>query len=627
MPRRTTLDSSLTTGARLAGRFELVAPVADAGITEAWSARDAHGAEHRVSVLGPQSPALQSLLSPTLERVRGLSNPGLVTTTELAAADGMIFTASEPFDGRPLSNWIEGHRQADTRPGFGVVQRLFDRLAAALQAAHSAGVVHGALSPRCVLLKRVGQGPHHLRVCDFALGPFTVQSGTTPSWFEYQAPEQRGPRVEDAPAVDVFSAAAVLVEMLTLSSGPRVDAREPWGPFVRDAKGNAVVERLVALRSEVPRAVWEVIAGALSPNPRERGTIQKLQRSLRETWTTVGEWDRSAFAEPDPPPPDPSRVGARVSLAGAYTKPRGAEGIEGWQSAERAAVAVTPSRPQVRPAPPPQPPPQASPAIAVTAPPRQVLAQTRPAELTHPSPASEPSEATEAIDLNAAELYLQNLHAAAPRRTEPRAAPVVEEREHTKAIDASAFFDEPAGAAGGLDDSAGTAVISQAGGIAAAVAAAAAAPDESTRMLDYAPPPQPSQTPWSAGAESAPNLYAHQGSTNFGSEDPFADSRSSIPGYSPQTEAWAAPLPSSPPVASPFTATLKSVPRDSLPSPMQPVGPSAPTAERLWGAAPPPAPPAALPDPEPKVPVWQWAVLLAAIVGVGAAMYLALTGR
>ncbi|MEZ4390378.1 MAG: hypothetical protein R3A48_04720 [Polyangiales bacterium] len=630
------MDSSWTTGARIAGRYELVAPISDAGITEAWSARDAHGGEFRVSVLGPTTPALDSLLPGTQERVRALSNPGIVTPLELSSAEGVCFVASEPFDGRPLANWLEGHRQADTRPGFGVVQRLFDRLAAALISAHTAGVVHGALSPRCVLLKRVGQGQHHLRVCDLSLGPFTVQSASTPSWFEYQAPEQKGPRAEDPASVDVFAAAVILVEMLTLAAGPRADAREPWGPFVREAKGAAVVDRLVSLRGDVPRPVWEVVAGALSTSVRERGTLQKLQRALRETWTAVGEWDRSALAEPDPPAPDPSRVGARASMPTSQPKPRGADGIEGWQSAERAAAPAPPPRAPLRPAPPSMP-------AAPPAPPPPAASSLRPqprdtalTPLRPSAPSHDPPEATEAIDLHAAELYLAQMRdASATVRTPPRRAaapaPAPEEREHTKAIDASALFEGSLSHGDSLDDSAGTAVLAQGGGIAAAIAAADRDRVESTRMLDLAPPmatPLAAADPsaWDVGAPSVPDPYVRHDASSYGSDDPFADPRSSIPGYGGQTEAWAAATPLAPSGGTPFNSTLKAIPRSSLPTPS--LAPSAPsTPEKLWGAAPAPAPPPPVAPEQSGVPAWQWGVLLAAILGVGAAMYLALTSR
>jgi hypothetical protein len=77
------LDASLTAGARVANRYELVAPIVDAGITEAWAARDAQGGEVRVSVLGPATPTTQALLAPTWERLRVLSNPGILAPAEL----------------------------------------------------------------------------------------------------------------------------------------------------------------------------------------------------------------------------------------------------------------------------------------------------------------------------------------------------------------------------------------------------------------------------------------------------------------------------------------------------------------------------------------------------------------
>jgi hypothetical protein len=573
-----------------------------------------------------------------------LSNPGIVAPAELGGADGVCFTVSEPFDGRALANWLEGHRQADTRPGFGVVQRLFDRLASALVSAHSAGVVHGALSPRCVLLKRVGQGQHHLRVCDLALGPFTASTASTPSWFDYLAPEQRAPRAEDSAAVDVFASAAMLVEMLTLSPGPRADARETWGQFVREAKGTAVAERLATLRKDVPRPVWDVVATGLALNPRERGTLQRFQRALRETWTAVGEWDRSALAEPDPPAPDPSRLRARTSLPTAAPRARSGEVIEGWQRAERAATVMPTPAPQRVDPPRPEPvaePPRSRTALAGT----PVVAaapvlQHRPAAISAPprtveSPMfdpGEPSEATEAIDLAAAEMYLQSLHRAS--RPDVQAAPhpaALEVSEHTQALDAAAFFEGSLSQVDSLDDVGGTAVLSQQGGVAAAVAAAAGPRDESTRMLDVPDAGAGGFSPWTAGPGTAPDPYGRAGGgASFGVDDPFAvpGDRPSIPAYAPAPQAWggAATLPTS---GSPFSATLKSVPRESMPSPVraQPAPAPAPTPEKLWGAAPAPLARPTAPPPEPKVPAWQWAVLFAAIMGVGAAMYLALTSR
>jgi hypothetical protein len=134
-------------------------------------------------------------------------------------------------------------------------------------------------------------------VCDLALGPFTAGTASTPSWFDYLAPEQRAPRAEDSAAVDVFASAAMLVEMLTLSPGPRADARETWGQFVREAKGTAVAERLATLRKDVPRPVWDVVATGLAlaygaskfimgnvsdrSNPRRRSSEGEVSEGMR----------------------------------------------------------------------------------------------------------------------------------------------------------------------------------------------------------------------------------------------------------------------------------------------------------------------------------------------------------
>lgn len=645
-PTRTKVEPTSTRGTRVANRFELLAPIPDLGVSEAWTARDIQGGEVRVTLLGAATPTLAETLGTALERLRPLSNPGILGTLDGGVFEGRAYAVGEPVDGRTLSNWLEGHRQAGTRPGFGVVQRLFDRVASALQAAHGAGVVHGALSPRCVVLKRVGQGQHHVRICDLALGPFTVNLPTTPSWYDYQAPEQRAPRLEDGAGVDVFAAAVVLVEMLTLSAGPRPDARDTWAQFARDAKGAAIAERLTALRNDVPRPVWDVVATGLAASAKERGAnIQRLQRALREAWTAVGEWDRSAFAEPDPPAPDPSRV--RVIQAPVPQRQRSsATVIEGWQSAERASAPAAPApAPAYTPAPQPALPPRVQTAFAGT--PVVPAAAPMPAR-TVPMPVMEEpafGEATEAIDLEAAAMYLQQLHGAQAQDhggygyegnvvSQSFARP--EEKESTRAIDAEAFFASqlPDDDGGDLDDRGGTAVRAQGGDIAAAIAAAAAPrePDESTRMLDLATPdsafdPRAGYTPWGAwpGAAQVPDPYGGSGmGSTFGVDDPFggADApRASIPSFGTQPVAWTAPQQAAP-AQSPFSATLKAVPpRSSVPSA------PAPSPQKLWGAAPAPGSrPSAVPVKK-GMPGWQIGLIVALVLGIGAAVFFVLRGR
>lgn len=644
------MEPTSTRGTRVANRYELAAPLPDLGISEAWTARDLHGGEVRVTLLGSMTPALTETLGVVFARLRPLSNPGVVGTTDAGVFEGRGFAVSEPVDGRTLANWLEGHRQAGTRPGFGVVQRLFDKVASALVSAHAAGVVHGALSPRCIVLKRVGQGQHHVRVCDLGLGPFTVNLQTTPSWFDYQAPEQRGPRAEDGAAVDVFAATVILIEMLTLAAGPRPDARDTWAQFSRDAKGTGIADRLSALRNDVPRPVWDVVATGLAASAKERGaSIQRLQRALREAWTAVGEWDRSAFAEPDPPMPDPSRV--RVLQAPAPQRARSsATVIEGWQSAERAQAPQVPAYapappPAVAPAPVANPPPRVATALAGT----PVVPAVAPiAAPTIPMPmveAPEYGEATEAIDLEAAAMYLQQFQQSAPTQPPPSDPPGFgyddglgarsfarpDEKESTRAIDAEAFFEGHLASSGGLDDAGGTAVRAQGPDLAAAIAAAAAPPrepDESTRMLDLGTPdsafdPRASYPQWGAGpaASAVPDPY---GSSAFGNDDPFGAtpvSRTSIPPFGgTQSVAWGAPQQPGVPAGaqSPFSSTLKAVPRNSVPSAPAPM--PAPTPEKLWGAAPAPGARPSTAPVKKGLAAWQIAVIAALVLGLAGAV-------
>ncbi len=348
------MEATANRGQRIAQRFELDALLPDVGLGECWSAHD---------LQRPDSPAQVEFLSPPaasgaatreafealVTRMRPVSNPGVLGVLAGAEVDGRLVLVTERLEGRSLSNWISGHRQASTRPSFTVVQRLFDKVCNAMQFAHGVSpqpVVHRALTPRSILLRRVSPGQHHVKVGDFGLAPFSpgARTGTIGAWWEYQAPEQHGGRWNEPPTADVFALAVVLTELLTLSALPRPEGRETWWQFVKESRGSSL-DRLVQLRQDVPRGVWEAIAAAMKTSPKERtASVQRLQRAVRDAWQAAGEWQTTAGTEGEPPVP--TSASDNSSLVRAAPGGFGAaNSIDGWQAPERRQVPSSPSRP------------------------------------------------------------------------------------------------------------------------------------------------------------------------------------------------------------------------------------------------------------------------------------------
>lgn len=494
------MEVTASRGQRIAQRFELDSLLSDVGLGECWSAQDLQRPDSPAQVEFLCAPAASGATREAFEaliaRLRPVSNPGILGVIAGGEADGRLYAVTERLEGRSLANWLGGHRQAGTRPGLTVVQRLFDKVCNAVQFAHAVApqpVVHRALTPRSVLLRRVSPGQHHVKVGDFGLAPFSpgARAGSIGAWWEYQAPEQHGGRWNEPPTADVFALAVILVEMLSLSALPRAEGRETWWQFIKESRGQ-VAERLVMLRDDVPRGVWEVIAAAMKQSPKERTpSVQRLQRALREAWQAAGEWQTTAGTESEPPVP--STLGDASSLVRSAPGggARSATVIDGWQAAERRqspAPELRPSAPELRPSAPelrPSAPARPSP---VFAPPVNNPPSTPPAAPAPPvdQPAARPvSESTEMIDLARHAAFLRAASDDGVQRDSTMALDLSSLRPQAlgapSAHPAAALFGDSFAGDSDLDPALGTQVMSQ--GVGGA--------DEPTPDFDDVPPPDP----------------------------------------------------------------------------------------------------------------------------------------
>lgn len=164
---------------------------------------------------------------------------------------------------------------------------IIDQVCHALDAVHSAGLVHRDLKPRNIVVARLN-GRLSAKVVDFGLSKSYVHTGRTGApitregmavgSLHYMAPEQAvgSPRV-DARA-DVFSVGCILYFLLL---------GEP--PFTQRAltragrTGNALTfQSIHHRRPDVPSYVDEVLRVALSPDPDHRfRTVGALRMALK----------------------------------------------------------------------------------------------------------------------------------------------------------------------------------------------------------------------------------------------------------------------------------------------------------------------------------------------------------
>jgi serine/threonine protein kinase len=171
--------------------------------------------------------------------VSALNHPNILTIHEVGELDGVHFIATEFIDGQTI-------RELITAGGLSLAEVLdiSVQVAAALSAAHAAGIVHRDIKPENIM--RRGDGL--VKVLDFGIAKLSEQtpadlSGTPRTQTEmgavlgtvgYMSPEQaRGLEVDER--TDVWSLGVVLYEMLA--------QRAPFGGATRMDTMVSILER------------------------------------------------------------------------------------------------------------------------------------------------------------------------------------------------------------------------------------------------------------------------------------------------------------------------------------------------------------------------------------------------
>jgi len=208
----------------------------------------------------------------TLARIR---NPNLVQVYAFGIDGSNVYFAMELIEGQGLDERINSARRRRHHLPLPEVVGVIDQVANALEAVHSAGVLHRDVKPENVLVDRI-----HRRCVLVDVG-IAVRRGSeknpagTPG---FTAPEVFG-AVGESPATDVYSLGALAYLLLTLQT-PFGDAT-PYELISLQATQRPLAP--TAIRGDLPAEVDRVLLPALDPDPAERPqSARALAKALSE---------------------------------------------------------------------------------------------------------------------------------------------------------------------------------------------------------------------------------------------------------------------------------------------------------------------------------------------------------
>lgn len=252
-----------SSGLTFGGRYQLSSRVAIGGMGEVWQATDlVIGRTVAIKILKDEylgDPGFLERFRAEARHAALVNHEGIANVFDYGEEDGSAYLVMELVPGEALSAILERERILSTDRVLDIVAQT----AAALQAAHAAGLVHRDVKPGNLLITPDGR----VKITDFGIARIADQvpltaTGQVMGTVQYLSPEQASGH-SASPSTDIYSLGIVAYESL---AGRR--------PFTGESQVAIAMAQINETPPELPATVADpvrnLVYACLAKNPSDR---------------------------------------------------------------------------------------------------------------------------------------------------------------------------------------------------------------------------------------------------------------------------------------------------------------------------------------------------------------------